>query len=110
MNSFQKDMKRLQKLVGNAYNKTGSLLALADGGQMFRKLEDQASSRWRGWYVRHKKKLPVYIPMTLLAWYFCGMFLNSLRLGTAATFHTTGEEIESIWVFSPLRNSFGCPG
>lgn len=37
MNSFQKDMKRIQKLVGSAYNKTGSLLALSDGGQMSRK-------------------------------------------------------------------------
>lgn len=70
------------------------------------KLEDLASSRWRGWYARHRKKLPVYIPIALLAWYFYGMFLNSLRLGTAATFHTTGEEIESIWVFNPFRNWF----
>lgn len=70
------------------------------------KLEDLASSRWRGWYARHRKKLPVYIPIALLAWYFYGMFLNSLRLGTTATFHTTGEEIESIWVFNPFRNWF----
>lgn len=70
------------------------------------KLEDLASSRWRGWYARHRKKLPVYIPVALLAWYFYGMFLNSLRLGTAATFHTTGEEVESIWVFNPFRNWF----
>jgi len=34
------------------------------------------------------------------------MFLNSIRLGTAATFHTEGEEIKSIWVFNPLRNWF----
>ena len=32
------------------------------------------------------------------------MFLNSIRLGTAATFHTEGEEVGSIWVFTPLRN------
>lgn len=70
------------------------------------KLEDLASSRWRGWYARHRKKLPVYIPVALLAWYFYGMFLNSLRLGTAATFHTTGAEVESIWVFNPFRNWF----
>lgn len=70
------------------------------------KLEDLASSRWRGWYARHRKKLPVYIPVALLAWYFYGMLLNSLRLGTAATFHTTGEEVESIWVFNPFRNWF----
>ena len=74
--------------------------------KLVEKLEDWASSRWRGWYARHRKKLPVYIPAALLAWYFYGMFLNSLRIGTAATFHTTGEEIESIWVFNPLRNWF----
>ena len=34
------------------------------------------------------------------------MFLNSIRLGTAATFHTEGEEVGSIWVFNPLRNWF----
>ncbi len=72
--------------------------------KLVEKLEDWASSRWRGWYARHRKKLPVYIPAALLAWYFYGMFLNSLQLGTAATFHTVEEEIGSIWVFNPLRN------
>ena len=74
--------------------------------KLVEKLEDWASSRWRGWYARHKKKLPVYVPAALLAWYFYGMFLNSLRLGTATTFHTAEEEIESIWVYNPLRNWF----
>ena len=32
------------------------------------------------------------------------MFLNSIRLGTAATFHTAGEEVTSIWVFNPFLN------
>lgn len=74
--------------------------------KLVERLEDWASSRWRGWYARHKKKLPVYIPAALLAWYFYGMFLNSLWLGTATTFHTAEEEIESIWVYNPLRNWF----
>lgn len=34
------------------------------------------------------------------------MFLNSVQLGTAATFHTSGAEVESIWVFNPFRNWF----
>ena len=58
------------------------------------------------WFERHKAKFPVYIPLGLLGWYFYGMFLNSIRLGTAATFHTEGEEVGSIWVFNPLRNWF----
>ena len=56
------------------------------------------------WFERHKAKFPVYIPLGLLGWYIYGMFLNSIRLGTAATFHTEGEEVGSIWVFNPLRN------
>lgn len=58
------------------------------------------------WFERHKAKFPIYIPLGLLGWYFYGMFLNSIRLGTAVTFHTEGEEVGSIWVFDPLRNWF----
>ncbi len=58
------------------------------------------------WYERHKSKLPVYIPLGLAGWYFYGMFLNSLKLGTASTFNTSGEVIESIWVFNPFKNLF----
>lgn len=32
------------------------------------------------------------------------MFLNSLRLGIASTFHQTDEEIQSIWVLNPFKN------
>ena len=70
------------------------------------KLEDKLVERLGPWFERHKAKFPVYIPLGLLAWYFYGMFLNSIRLGTAATFHTEGEEVGSIWVFNPLRNWF----
>lgn len=68
------------------------------------KLEDTIGHKVGLWYSRHKKKLPIYIPLGLLGWYVYGMFLNSLRLGTAATFHTSGEEVKSIWVFNPLKN------
>jgi len=34
MNSFKKDMTRIQELVENAFNETGSLVAMADGGMM----------------------------------------------------------------------------
>ncbi len=69
-------------------------------------LEDWLAGRLRGWYVHYKAKLPVYIPMALLGGYVYGMFLNSLRLGIDATFHTTSEEIKSIWVWNPFRNWF----
>ena len=71
-------------------------------GRWFASLQKRAGSR----YARHKKKLPFYIPAGLVLWYFYGMFLNSIRLGTAQTFQTSGEEIESIWVFNPFRNWF----
>ena len=70
------------------------------------RLEDRLMEKLGPWFERYKAKLPVYIPLGLLGWYIYGMFLNSIRLGTAATFHTTGEEIKSIWVFNPLRNWF----
>ena len=34
------------------------------------------------------------------------MFVNSLRLGIARTFNSTGEEIESIWVLNLFKNLF----
>lgn len=52
MNSFQKDMKRIQKLVGSAYNKTGSLLALADGGQMSQKKLEQTLEQTAGFFEK----------------------------------------------------------
>ena len=70
------------------------------------KLEDKLVELCGPWIDRHKAKFPVYIPLGLVGWYFYGMFLNSLRLGTAATFHSDGREIKSIWVFNPLRNWF----
>ena len=70
------------------------------------KLEDKLAEKCGPWIDRNKAKFPVYIPLGLLGWYFYGMFLNSIRLGTAATFHTEGEEVGSIWVFNPLRNWF----
>ena len=34
MNELKRDMSRIQELVGTAFNQTGCLVALADGGQM----------------------------------------------------------------------------
>jgi type IV secretion system protein VirD4 len=72
--------------------------------KLIEKLEEKTEGRFGKWYDRHKAKLPLYIPLALAAWYVYGMLLNSLKLGTAATFHTTGEAVESIWVFNPLKN------
>jgi len=72
--------------------------------KLLEKLEDRLSNRWGRWYGRHKAKLPIYIPAALFGWYVYGMFLNSLKLGTASTFHASEEVIESIWVFNPFKN------
>ena len=74
--------------------------------KLLEKLEDRLADRWDRWYDRHKSKLCLYIPLALAGWYFYGMLLNSLKLGTASTFHTSREVVESIWVFNPLKNFF----
>ena len=72
------------------------------GKQQYERLE----RRGQIGYATHKRRLGRYIVLGLLAGYFYGMFLNSVQLGTAATFHTSGAEVESIWVFNPFRNWF----
>ena len=73
--------------------------------KLLEELEDKIAQKCGPWYDRHKKKFPIYIPLGLTAWYFYGMFLNSLKLGTALTFCPPGETPpESIWVLNPFRN------
>lgn len=55
--------------------------------KLLEKLEDTVEARWGVWFQRHKKKLPLYIPVGLVCWYFYGMLLNSMRLGIDAVFH-----------------------
>ena len=74
--------------------------------KLLEKLETQIEHRWKSWLSRHKQRLPLYIPAVLIGWYFYGMFLNSLRLGIDATFQTSGEPVESIWIFNPFKNWF----
>ena len=75
--------------------------------KLLEELEDKLAQKCGPWYDRHKKKFSVYIPLGLTAWYFYGMFLNSLKLGTALTFCPPGETPpETIWVLNPFRNLF----
>ena len=71
------------------------------------KLEDKLAEKLGPWFERHKAKFPVYIPLGLLGWYFYGMFLNSIRLGTAATFHTEGEEVGEFLELGPASEVKG---
>ena len=74
--------------------------------KLVEKLEDLVEKKCGPWYERHKTKFPLYIPMGLVAWYFYGMLLNSLKLGRQATFHLPGQEVPSIWVVNPFKNWF----
>ena len=72
--------------------------------KLIEKAEDKAQSKFGSWYDRHKTKFRLYVPVGIVAWYFYGMFLNSMRLGIASTFSTDGEKPASIWVANPFRN------
>ena len=69
--------------------------------KLLEKLEDTVEARWGVWFQRHKKMLPLYIPVGLVCWYFYGMLLNSMRLGIDAVFHNTGQDVTAIWIFDP---------
>ena len=72
--------------------------------KLLEKLEDKLDARFKSWLARNKAKLPTRVPAVIVGWYFYGMFLNSLRLGIASTFHQADEEIQSIWVLNPFKN------
>ena len=72
--------------------------------KLLEKLEDKLDARFKSWLARNKAKLPMRVPAVIIGWYFYGMFLNSLRLGIASTFHTGEDEIKSIWVLNPFKN------
>ena len=72
--------------------------------KLLEKLEDKLDARFKSWLARNKAKLPMRVPAVIVGWYFYGMFLNSLRLGIASTFHTGEDEIKSIWVLNPFKN------
>ena len=72
--------------------------------KLVEKLETYVESRCSGWIARHRAKFGRYVLLGLGGWYLYGMFLNSLKLGKESVFNTTGEVIESIWVFNPIKN------
>lgn len=74
--------------------------------KLLEKLEDRLANRGGRWYERNKARVPLYAVLGLLGWYLYGMLLNSLKLGKQSVFNTTGEVIESIWVFNPFKNLF----
>ena len=68
------------------------------------KLEAGAGGKFGRLLSRHKGNIKKRIPFVVVAWYFYGMFVNSIRLGIRSTFNNTGEPAGSIWVANPFRN------
>ena len=68
------------------------------------KLEDRWGKKLERLLDRHRGKWKLYVPIGLSAWYFYGMLINSVRLGTRATFNQTVEPVGSIWMVNPFRN------
>ena len=73
--------------------------------KLIEKIEDRLANKWGCWYERNKARVPLYAVLGGIGWYLYGMFLNSLKLGKESVFNTTGEAVESIWVFNPLKIS-----
>ena len=74
--------------------------------KLIEKIEDRLANKWGCWYERNKARVPLYAVLGGIGWYLYGMFLNSLKLGKESVFNTTGEVIESIWVFNHFKNLF----
>lgn len=74
--------------------------------KLIEKIEDRLANKWGCWYERNKARVPLYAVLGGIGWYLYGMFLNSLKLGKESVFNTTGEAVESIWVFNPFKNLF----
>lgn len=56
------------------------------------KLEDRWGKKLGRLWEKHKGKWKLYLPLGLSGWYFYGMLINSIRLGTRATFNQTGAD------------------
>ena len=69
------------------------------------KLEDRLNRKLDRLKSKGSKKLRQYAVLIAAGWYVYGMFINSIILGTAATFPRPGAEpVETIWVWNPIRN------
>ncbi|NBH76716.1 ATPase [Clostridiaceae bacterium] len=67
-------------------------------------LESRVIKRFGRWYDQNRAKLPTYIVLGVVGWYFYGMFINSIRLGIQTTFSMEGNAPPTIWVANPILN------
>ncbi|MCL1835853.1 MAG: type IV secretory system conjugative DNA transfer family protein, partial [Oscillospiraceae bacterium] len=81
-----------------------TVITMAKLSERIAKLEAKAGGKIGRLLSRHKGKIKKYAPLGIVAWYFYGMLINSIRLGIRSTFGPAGEEIGSVWVANPFRN------
>lgn len=65
---------------------------------LIEKLENKLAAKFR----KHRKKLQGVWPLIPVGLYFYGVFVNSIRLGTAKTFAGSGAGPRSIWEWNPV--------
>ena len=64
------------------------------------KLEDRLLSKTQRWRARHPGDWRLYAVLGGVAWYFYGMVINSVRLGTRQSFQPDSG-VADIWVVNP---------
>ena len=67
------------------------------------KLENRWLKKARRWRSRHPGSWKLYALLGLMAWYFYGMFINSVRFGIQQTFDA-GSRITDVWTANPFLN------
>ena len=67
------------------------------------KLEDRLLSKTQRWRARHPGDWRLYAVLGGVAWYFYGMVINSVRLGTRQSFQPDSG-VADIWVVNPVLN------
>ena len=67
------------------------------------KLEDRLLSKTQRWRARHPGDWRLYAVLGGVAWYFYGMLINSVRLGTRQSFQPDSG-ITDIWTVNPVLN------
>lgn len=67
------------------------------------KLENRWLKKARRWRSRHPGSWKLYALLGLMAWYFYGMFINSVRFGIQQTFDA-GSRIADVWTANPFLN------
>lgn len=67
------------------------------------KLENRWLKKAGRWRKRHPGSWKLYALLGIMAWYFYGMFINSVRFGIRQTFDA-GSRIADVWTANPFLN------